>query len=526
VTLPRRRRAAAVCAAALLAAGACSSDDHRSTIVPTTRSGGGSAETASDAEGGGSGGSGGSAIELRPLHAESGDDPRIVDDLGRQVLLRGVNLNSLGDYYQGDPDAEPVVPVTDDDWSDMAAHGFGVVRLLVSWSRLEPQRSQYDEDYIAEIVDAVDTAAAHGLYTVVDMHQDAWGKYTASPAGATCPAGGEPAIGWDGAPEWATLSGGASTCTFGSRESAPAVVAAWDAFYADTEGIRTRLAFTWAHLVEALGDRASVAGYDLLNEPNNGSDSDASLVALGEFYDATIQAIRAAERNAGAPQGGRVAFFETSVTGFPVAPGFTADTNIAFAPHNYGESIGPIPIEATFEYFRSLAEGYRAPLWIGEYGFFEDTDAASEKLTRYAAKEDALVTVGGAWWQWRQACGDPHSVSKPGGTAAPVQIHLRTNRCPGDVDGGVNPRWACLWRPYPRFTPGTITEVTSTCDGSLKYRGTTERSGELVLWVPGDAEPEVGGDGLTDVSATAVDGGYLVTATAAGAYRVTATAGR
>src|SRR5689334_2230332 len=37
---------------------------------------------------------------LRPLHATRGDDARVLDDQGRQVLLRGVNLNVLGDYYQ------------------------------------------------------------------------------------------------------------------------------------------------------------------------------------------------------------------------------------------------------------------------------------------------------------------------------------------------------------------------------------------------------------------------------------------
>ena len=32
----------------------------------------------------------------RPLRATSGDGARVVDDLGRTVLLRGVNLNGLG----------------------------------------------------------------------------------------------------------------------------------------------------------------------------------------------------------------------------------------------------------------------------------------------------------------------------------------------------------------------------------------------------------------------------------------------
>ena len=43
-------------------------------------------------------------------------------------------------------------------------------------------------------------AARHGIYSVIDMHQDAWGKYVASPPGTVCPNGTKPDIGWDGAP--------------------------------------------------------------------------------------------------------------------------------------------------------------------------------------------------------------------------------------------------------------------------------------------------------------------------------------
>lgn len=462
---------------------------------------------------------------LPALRALRGDDARIVDEQGRQVILRGVNVNSLGDYHQGDPEAEPVVPVTEADWRDMSELGFNVVRLLVSWSRLQPERDRYDDDYIEEIAAAIDAAHAVGMYTVVDMHQDAWGKYIASAPDETCPEGGEPAIGWDGAPEWATLTDGASTCRTSSRESAPAVGAAWDNFYEDTEGIQTELVKTWAHLVEGLGDRTSIAGYDLLNEPGNGTDQSVSLPALGGFYDRAITAIRAAESATGVADGGRIAFFETSVTGLPVAPGFTDDGNLVFAPHNYGESIGPIPIEGTFDYFQTLADGYRTALWIGEYGFFEDTDVATEKLTRYAAKEDALVTAGGTWWQWRQACGDPHSVNTPGGTADPVQIHLRTNGCPGDVDGGVNPRWRCLWRPYPRATPGRVVSLEAECDRRLDYRGSTDEPGTIEVWFPGDEEPEVEVEQVTDVQIEPVDGGFVVTGEATGEYHLAATIG-
>lgn len=464
------------------------------------------------------------AAKLSRLHAVRGDAPRIVDENDRQVILRGVNVNSLGDYYQGDPDAPTVVPVTDADWAKMASLGFNVVRLLVTWSSIEPRRGTFDEKYLAKVADAVDAAAAHGIYSVVDMHQDAWGKYIASPAGETCPDGGSPAIGWDGAPEWATLTDGKSTCTFGSREDSAAVDAAWDSFYANRDGIMDELTKAWGFVVQQLGDRSSVAGYDLLNEPNNGSGDSPATAQLGGYFNRAISAIRSAEKPLDV---NRVAFFETTVAGQAVPNDFTTDDNIVFAPHNYGESIGPIPIEGTFDYFAALAAGYRTAIWVGEYGFFEDTDAAGEKLARYAAKEDKMITAGDAWWQWRQACGDPHSVGKPGGHSDPVQIHLQTNHCPGDVNGGVNPRWKCLWRPYPRMTPGRITELAGGCDGGLDYRGSTETPGTAEVWYPGTAakQPTVTGEGLDDAKVTSVDGGFVITATVNGDYHVVVSTG-
>jgi endoglycosylceramidase len=97
------------------------------------------------------------------------------------------------------------------------------VRLIVHWSALEPQPGAFDAAYVARIHQAVDWARKHDLYVVLDMHQDAWGKFIASPPGVVCPPGFNPAIGWDGAPQWATITDGMSTCRAVIREVSPAV---------------------------------------------------------------------------------------------------------------------------------------------------------------------------------------------------------------------------------------------------------------------------------------------------------------
>ena len=90
--------------------------------------------------------------ELGPLAVARDGRPRIVDDRGRDVLLRGANLNALGDYHQDDPDLPPTRPPSADDWDRMAANGFSVVRLVVSWSALEPERGELDRAYVDRIV--------------------------------------------------------------------------------------------------------------------------------------------------------------------------------------------------------------------------------------------------------------------------------------------------------------------------------------------------------------------------------------
>jgi endoglycosylceramidase len=443
---------------------------------------------------------------LPALHAVDGAAPAIVDAEGRQVTLRGVNVNSLGDYFQADPALATVVPVTGADWDRMAAHGFDVVRLLVSWSRLEPEPGRIDHAYLREISRAVHAAAARGIYSVIDMHQDAWGKYIASAPDAVCTDGKHPAIGWDGAPAWATITDGADPCQAGSRELSEAVLTAWDSFYADRDGIMTHLVHVWKVLARRFADEPAVAGFDVLNEPNHGHRADFA-DRLGQYYGRAIAAIRAGEReHAGLSH---IVFFETTVYGSPVSPGFSTDTNLVFAPHNYAESIGNLPIEGVFDYFHALALGYGTPMWIGEYGWF----------ARYAAKEDALLTAGDAWWQWRQACGDPHSVGTFGGTPDAVLVHFQRNGCPGDHDLGVVPEWSCTWRAYPRAVPGRLTSRVSTCDGALDFTGTTAHSGTADVWYPGDRAPSVSG-AAGHVRRHRIGGGWDVTFRVRGSYQV------
>ncbi|MFM7271091.1 MAG: glycoside hydrolase family 5 protein [Actinomycetes bacterium] len=454
---------------------------------------------------------------LRVVRADGGPT-RVVDAQGRQVLLRGVNLNSLGDYWQANRRYPTVVPATAADWDRIAGQGFDVVRLLVSWSRLEPRRGSFDRAYLAQVRAAVAAAKARGIYTVIDMHQDAWGKHIATPRDVVCPEGTEPAKGWDGAPRWATRIAGFDTCTPGGREASPAVQEAWRAFYANDRGIRDELVRVWGSIARAFRTEPAVAGYDLLNEPNHGTD-DAWRNGLATYYSEAIAAIRGAERSPGSID--HVILIEPTIYGqdpFPIRlAGGSFDDNLIFAPHNYGDSITSIPLEGLFDYFQSIATEADTPLWIGEYGWFEESTENTAALARYAAKEDAVVAAGSAWWQWRQACGDPHSIGYDGARPSD-QVHFQRNACPGDENGGVVLGWACASRAYPQRAPGWITRLSSDrTTRTASVSGSTADPGLLVLWYPGRDRPVVDG-GRARIAR--VRGGFRVTVPVRGDYTV------
>lgn len=447
----------------------------------------------------------------------------ITDGNGNQVLLRGVNVNQLVDFYQARPDVPATRPLTEQDFADMAAQGFTVARLNLSWSALEPERGTLDPEYLGKITDAVDWAKKHGIYTVLDMHQDGWwnGPWE---EGTTCRPGTDPMWGYDGAPEWATITDGAPRCQFTGRDISPAGNRAFQHFYFDTDGIQTALAETWGKLAAQFSDEPMVAGFDLLNEPGFGETAPVTTsVQLGRFYDRAITEIRAA----GAPQ---IVFVEPSILwsglGFDAGPtpGFTSDRNIAFSPHMYAESItmdrdlGIPPIvalERQFTLAQRVADEYSAPLWSGEYGYWgEDADVLA-RMNRYAIAEDAH-RLGSAYWVWKQACGDPQNGIGPVGNALMMQDCATGGDGPPKAD-----LLRILSRAYPQSAPGVLTSLAGH-EADLTLAGSTaKRSCGLTVWIPGEAQPVVATEGITNVETVAVPGGWNVTGCADGDYTLT-----
>jgi endoglycosylceramidase len=436
--------------------------------------------------------------QLLALHAEP--DPvaggRIVDAAGREVLLRGVNVNALVDYWAYGS-LPTTFPLTDADMDAIAAVGWNAVRLLVSWSRVEPSPGHYDERYLDRVARAVDGLSRRGVYSIVDFHQDAWGPSLAAPPGTVCPAGADPAFGWDGAPAWATLDGGAARCVpAGIRELSGAVVASFAAFWSDAPGpggvgIRTRYTDMLQHVARRFARVTAVAGYDVMNEPN--AFGSAQIDALGSFYGDAVAAIRAGERD------GRgfshLVLFEPSITWSDVPigtpPDFPHDDDVVFAPHIYrgGLSSGPIQRD---DFVRARADAATfggAPVFVGEWGASPDRadDANDVYFRRHQQLQDEF-RFSATLWTWRESCGDPHKAGDARAGRVPYvwgefDLDCATNTVRGPRASLVDQ----LRHPYVRAAPGRL--VASTFDetsGRLDVAGAGARpGGRLVVWLPG-----------------------------------------
>ena len=447
----------------------------------------------------------------------------ITDGDGNQVLLRGVNVNQLVDFYRPRPEVDDTRPLTEDDFAGIAEQGFNVVRLNISWSALEPTRGELDDDYVEQITDAVGWAKKYGVYTVLDMHQDSWFN-GGTEEGTECRPGTDPMWGYDGAPEWATITDGAPRCQFQGRDISPAGNRAFEHFYHDTDGIQTALVETWGKLAEVFKDEPAVAGYNLLNEPGFGQTAPVTTsYLLGRFSDRAIQSIRAA----GASQ---IVFVEPSILwsglGFDSGPppGFTNDANIVFAPHLYAESLtmdrslGIPPIVGMprqFDLAQRVADSYDAPALVGRVRLLGRSGVGGRQ------PEPLFGSRGRAPARQRL-------LGLEAGLRRPAERHRPDRQRPHGPGLRDRRRRAAAKRPTRDPEPGLPAFGTrgadlADCEGAdLELAGTTEERGcGLEVWVPGAAEPDVDATGISNIELTEVPGGWLVTGCAEGDYSLT-----
>lgn len=231
-----------------------------------------------------------------------------LDDRGRRLLLRGVNLG--GDsklprvpdgatYWPFDHDSHRTVSFVgrpfalqdaDEHYRRLRDWGFNCLRFLTTWEAIEHAGpGEYDEAYLDHLAAVVGRAADYGLHVFIDPHQDVWSRLT----------------GGDGAPAWTLELAGFDptrldvseaaltmqnrypdygTMVWSSNRRRLAAATMFTLFFAGdrfaphlrvaSEGIQDYLQrhFIGAMtaVAERLRDMDHVIGYDSLNEPSAG----------------------------------------------------------------------------------------------------------------------------------------------------------------------------------------------------------------------------------------------------------------
>jgi endoglycosylceramidase len=383
------------------------------------------------------------------------------DDQGRALVLHGVNVDNLA---KSDPLRVGWIGRADilrlsADW------GFNVARHQIFWDAVEPAPGVYDEAYLDRVAERLDWYAEAGVWVILDMHQDVYAERFCC----------------DGAPAWA-IRDDALPFTPQSiwflNYFQPAVRRAFDNFW-DHDGLHPDLqdhyGAAWAHVAARFRHHSALLGYDLMNEPSEGS-ADAAVfesTRLREFYERIIGAVRAVDPD-------RWIFFEPvgfgPTTGGPSGlpalrdprPG---ERRLAYFPHLYEASIqlnlgygGNTTVRDRWASNREAENAqHRGPLLIGEFGGNENQPGYLQYLRDLFVMADR-VTSGWTLWSY-----DPGSWGLTDGAGHELQ------------------KVAELVRAYPQRVAGepiAYTYDSQTRVFSLRFAERADASGPTEIYVP------------------------------------------
>ena len=242
------------------------------------------------------------------------------------------------------------------------------------------------------------------------------------PPGEACEPPTLPALGWDGAPAWATLDGGAAALLpAGHARAEPRRAGGLAAPSSPTPpgpggvGIQTRYVRMLGHVARRFARSSAVAGFDLMNEPN-AIGRRRSRRRSPAFYARALAQIRAGER---AGQGrrhlvlssprcsGRRSAAARRPTSSATATSSTRRTSTPAASTTGRSPRARSPWPAA----RHAAFG-GAPVLSGEWGADPGAAPATRRplLPRHQALQDAFRRRAPTLWTWRESCGDPHKV--------------------------------------------------------------------------------------------------------------------
>ena len=322
---------------------------------------------------------------------------RLVDDLGREWQLRGINARIEGwfdvTFDDGRTRLEPLADFTADDARLIVQFGFNFLRLPINWSGLEPHEGEFSDSYLANLDRVIGLCKDAGFYVLVDFHQDAYSKE----------------IGEDGAPLWAIvpppemlLEGPLNDLD--QRRLSTQVSLAFRSFFDNRDRLQDRFLPAWRLITGRYTGESAIVGFEVMNEPvaYYNDDAEAQLLA---FYRKAATAMR--EVNPDQPL-----WLEPDVSRnisliAPLLPEPFPDDQVVYCPHTY-PLVSASTVEGwknalrnSFLAMRNEADSWGAALHMNEWGA-NPVSPGSDAYIQAVQELSEEVHAGQAFWLWKE----------------------------------------------------------------------------------------------------------------------------
>ena len=391
----------------------------------------------------------------------------LVDELGRKVILRGLNVGGRSKMPPFVPfdiqSSADVPPRAEQLMTAVRKLGSNGVRLTLSWEALEPQRGVYDDEYIARYRSLLDAADKAGLSVIIDFHQDVF----------------QAAFCGDGFPEWALgdIPHGPPHYDCKSLEwsqpyfdKSSSVSQAFDGLWNNRDGLLDALVAMWSRVAREFGRHPAVAAFEVINEPGSGSLTAEVLGAtvLPGVYDRVAAAIEA-------EVGPAAVLGDDPIAAINDVERLVRPTHARFTygPHFYdilttiGAMVDPDRIRGEVSAILARGEAWGAPVVIGEYGVSNSHPQKAEFSTAVLDAADARRASAMAW-------------------EASMSDLLWNNEDFSvlTTDGSSRAWGEALDRPVARAIDGTILDLSWNAEVKhfeLSVEGNTDRVSEVYL---------------------------------------------
>ncbi len=383
---------------------------------------------------------------------------RFVDREGRHVILRGVNVSGASKVppFKVIRGAKDLFP--------LRRWGFNSIRLLFNWEAFEPQKDRYDLSYLRYYVSVIRWAALYDLYVIVDIHQDAYSRFTANGCG-------------EGFPKWtlprdlvAAEPKNDESCKtwFLSAVADKEMHKAWTEFYRNTGGVRDEYLQMIRKLSRAVAGERNVVGIDLMNEP--WGEEETELHAL--YEDAAKEVRRELP--------GAILFLSpVALTSLALKVSTLPpinDANIVHAAHYYDPGLltnswTKEALQQSAQTWKDILAVWQTPLFLGEFGANPSLPKAGAYVDNiYKLLDDELYS--GALWVYSPTW---NPETKDGWNHEDLSI----SDDKGELRGVYRPR------PFVEKTSGTLLEMKwNPFLKSLSFRYKPKGLGSFDLVIP------------------------------------------